>query len=126
MPERLRQEARQLRILFLSGRVDAMNTSSHVGVAIKPSDLYYKYTRKKTTREAPKFCGKPDTHHFDRDDLYEVIPMMEAVMDELGSIDGRVLRRAEEVMIYEMPGFISTREDVFDCLVAVMRELLEE
>jgi hypothetical protein len=97
---------------------------SHAGIAIKPSDLYYRYARKKATRDTAKFVGKPDSHPFDRDDLYEVIPMLAAVMDELGSIDGRVLHRAEEVMIHELPAFIRTREEVFDCLVAVMRELL--
>ena len=95
-----------------------------MAVAIKPSDLYYRYKRKKAMRKIPKFTGKPDPHPFDRDDLYEVIPMLEAVLDDLGSVDGRVLHRAEEVMINEMPGFIRTREDVFDCLVAVMREEL--
>lgn len=95
-----------------------------MNITIKPSDLYYKYTRKKATREIPKFAGKPDSLPFDRDDLFEVIPMLEAVMNELGSTAGRVLHRAEEVMINEMPGFISTREEVFDCLVAVMREEL--
>ncbi|TLM65916.1 MAG: hypothetical protein FDZ69_08125 [Deltaproteobacteria bacterium] len=95
-----------------------------MAIAIKPSDLYYKYARKKATRDVPKFAGKPDPHPFDRDDLYEVIPMLEAVMNELGSSDGRVLHRAEEVMVGKMPGFIRTREEVFDCLVAVMRDLL--
>jgi len=95
-------------------------------IVIKPSDLYYKYARKQATRNLPKFAGKPDAHPFDRDDLFEVIPMLAAVMDELGSVDGRVLHRAEEVMVREMPGFIHSREEVFDCLVAVMREELEE
>ena len=54
-----------------------------MAVSIKPSDLYYKYARKKATRDVAKFAGKPDAHPFDRDDLYEVIPMLEAVMDAL-------------------------------------------
>lgn len=96
-----------------------------MAIAIKPSDLYYKYPRKKATRDVPKFAGKPDPHPFDRDDLYEVIPMLEAVMDALGSTDGNVLHRVEDVMLNEMPGFIRTREEVFDCLVAVLRERLQ-
>lgn len=95
-------------------------------IIVKPSDLFYKYTRKKATRDLPKFAGKPDSHPFDRDDLYEVIPMLAAVMAELGNTDGRVLHRVEEVMVQEIPGFIRTREEVFDFLVAVMRELLDE
>lgn len=102
-----------------------MTTEIQAGIVIKPSDLYYKYTRKKTTRDVSKFAGKPDPHPFDRDDLYEVIPMLETVMTALASDDARVLHRAEEVMINEMPSFIHSREEVFDYLVAVMRALLD-
>lgn len=94
-------------------------------LTIKPSDLRYKYKHKTTTRDLPKFSGKPDPHPFDRDDLYEVLPMLAAVMDELGSNDGRVLHQVEEVMVRDMPSFITTRAEVYDCLVAVMRDALE-
>ncbi len=95
-----------------------------MGIQIKPSDLQYRYPRRKETRALPKFSGKPDPHPFDRDDLYEVIPMFEAVMDDLGTVDGKVLHRMEVVLNNEVPRFIATREEVFDCLVEVMRELL--
>jgi len=95
-----------------------------MGIQIKPSDLQYRYPRKKSTRDLPKFCGKPDPHPFDRDDLYEVIPMFEAVMDELGSDDGAVVHRLEELLNNEMPRFIATREAVFDCLVETLQGLL--
>ena len=94
-------------------------------ITIKPSDLYYKYPRIKETREQPKFSGKPDANPFDREDQYEVIPMFEAVMDELGSDDGEVLNRLEEILINEMPRFIESREEVFDYLVAVMSDILD-
>jgi len=96
-----------------------------MGVTVKPSDLQYRYARKKETRELPKFGGKPDPHPFDRDDLYEIIPMFEAVMDEIRSTDGRVLQRMEEVLNNEVPRFIETREEIFDCLVDVMRGMME-
>jgi len=96
-----------------------------MGVQIKPSDLQYKYPRKKETRELPKFSGKPDKNPFDRDDLYEVIPMFEAVLDALETTDGRVLHRLEEMLNSEVPRFIATREEVFDCLVESMRDLLQ-
>ena len=91
-------------------------------IEIKPSDLYYKYLRKKETRDQPKFSGVPDSAPFDRDDQYEVIPMLTAVMSAIGSRDANVLAALEEIMIYQMPGFIRTREDVFDFLLAVIRE----
>ncbi len=97
-----------------------------MAIEIKPSDLYYKYTRKKNTREQPKFSGVPDPAPFDRDDLYEVIPMLEAVMDEIDCRDGVVLEALEEVMIYRMPGFISSREEVFAFLVAILKERMGE
>ncbi|HKL48280.1 MAG TPA: hypothetical protein VJ882_01370, partial [Desulfuromonadales bacterium] len=87
------------------------------------SDLRYRYRRKKETRDIPKFTGKPDPHPFDREDLYDVIPMFEALMGALDSNNGEVLCRMEEVMIGEMPAFIETREDVYDCLLAVMLDL---
>lgn len=93
-------------------------------IEINPSDLYYKYLRKKETRAQPKFFGKPDRAFFDRDDQYEVIPMLAAVMDDIGRRDGDILEKLEEIMIFNLPTFINTREEVFDFLVAVMNERL--
>lgn len=95
-----------------------------MGLVIKPSDLQYRYPRKKETRELPKFTGLPDPNPFDRDDLYEVIPMFEAVMDELGNDDGAVLHRLEKLLNQEIPRCIATREEVFRCLVETMRGIL--
>ena len=96
-----------------------------MGIQIKPSDLYFRYRRNKELRDQPKFSGKPDPNPFDRNDLYEVIPMFEAVMDALGSNDQRVLERLEEVAGDEMPSFIQTREEVYDYLVHTMRDTLD-
>lgn len=96
-----------------------------MGVKIKPSDLQYRYPKNKELREFPKFSGKPDPHPFDRDDLYEVIPMFEAVMNEVGSNDGKCLQLLEEFLAYNIPGCIETREEIFDCLVGSLREVLD-
>ncbi|MBE0575934.1 MAG: hypothetical protein IH613_08555 [Desulfuromonadales bacterium] len=95
-----------------------------MGIEIKPSDLYYKYHRNKELRGEPKFVGKPDPAPYDRDDLYDVLPMLGAVMDELHCRDASVLHRLEELAGDEMPKFISSREDVFDFLANVMRDTL--
>jgi hypothetical protein len=95
-----------------------------MGIEIKPSDLYYKYRRNKESRNEPKFTGKPDPHPYDRDDLYDVIPMLGAVMDELGCNDAKVLHRLEELAGDEMPQFMTRRDEVFDFLVAVMSDML--
>jgi len=89
-------------------------------IEIKPSDLYYRYPRKKDNRDLPKFSGKPDKNPFDRFDLYEVIPMFEAVMDEVASTEQEVLQRAEE-LLDSLPSFINSREMVFDALVEGLR-----
>ncbi len=95
-----------------------------MNLTIKPSDLYYKYPKAILTRDEPKFSGKPDPLPFQRDDLYEVIPMLEAVMTELARDDGRTLNLIEEIMVRSMPGFIISREEVFDFLVGTARERL--
>jgi hypothetical protein len=93
-------------------------------IKIKPSDLKYKYPKDVVNRDRPKFTGKPDPAPFNRDDLYEILPMMEAVMDTLATDDGRVLHLLEDILNLDMPRFISTREQVFDCLVETARERL--
>jgi len=95
-----------------------------MGIQIKPSDLYYRYPRKKEKRELPKFTGKPDSTPFDRNDMYEVIPMFELVMDALGRSEQEVLQKMEEVLNNEVPSFICTREEIYDCLLAVMQDFL--
>jgi hypothetical protein len=95
-----------------------------MGVTIKPSDLYFKYHRKKETRDQPKFCGKPDPRPFDRDDIYEVIPMFEAVLDALRTDDGRVLYEMEQILNSIPPGHQPRREEIFDFLVEQLRPML--
>ncbi len=97
-----------------------------MSVTIRPSDLRYRYPRNRATREAPKFRGKPDPAPFDRDDLWELIPMFEAVMDALGTADGRVLHEMEEIVNAALPRCLVSREEVFDYLLGAMREILRE
>ncbi len=94
-------------------------------IIVKASDLKYKYPKDTANREQPKFTGKPDPAPFNRNDLYEILPMLSAVMTELGTDDGEVLHMLEEIIVQDMPRFISTREDVFDCLVETARERME-
>lgn len=97
-----------------------------MGVVIKPSDLNYKYPKDTVNRNEPKFSGKPDSAAFNRDDLYDIIPMFEQVMAELGRDDALTLHTIEEVMIRNMPRSIVSREEVFDFLVGSMRDILED
>jgi hypothetical protein len=95
-----------------------------MGIIIKPSDLKFKYPKDIAKRDTPKFSGVPDTARFNRDDLFEILPMMEAVMNDLGSTDGNVLDMLEDILNV-MPRFIETREEVFFYLVETARSRLE-
>lgn len=90
-------------------------------IIVNPSDLKYKYPRDTEHREQPKFKGKPDPHPFNRNDLYEVVPMMTAAMNALGSDEGRVLHKLEDILNFNMPRCINSREEVFDFLVETAR-----
>ncbi|MFA7402637.1 MAG: hypothetical protein WC007_01490 [Pelobacteraceae bacterium] len=86
-----------------------------MSIILKASDLKYRYPRDVANREEPKFVGLPDPVPFNRHDLYEIMPLLSAVMDELKSVDGEVLHLVEDIL-NDMPGFITTRGEVFDYL----------
>ena len=95
-----------------------------MAIIVKASDFKFKYPRDVANRDLPKFTGLPDPTPFNRHDLYEILPMMSAAMNELGSEDGEVLNLLEDVL-NQMPGFISTRGEVFDYLTGSARECLK-
>lgn len=92
-------------------------------ISVKASDLFYRYGKDTVNRDKPKFSGKPDNHPFNRDDIYEVLPMLSAVMNQLGCDDQATLHTIEELMIRELPSFITSREDVFDFLFNCTSEI---
>jgi hypothetical protein len=94
-------------------------------ISVKASDLYYRYRKDTVNRLAPKFMGKPDALPFNRDDIYEVLPMLAAVMNELGYDDQQTLHMVEELMIRDLPAFITSREEVFDFLTNCSKEILQ-
>ena len=94
-----------------------------MSIVIKVSDFKFRYPRDIARREEPKFCGLPDPAPFNRHDLYEILPMMTAVMDALASEDGRELNMIED-FLNSMPGFITTRGEVYDYLLGSARECL--
>jgi len=94
-----------------------------MSIIVKASDLKFKYPRDIANREGPKFSGLPDPAPFNRDDLYDVLPMMSAVMDDLGSTDGEVLNLLEDIL-NDMPRFVITRGEVYDYLQGSARECL--
>lgn len=93
-------------------------------LVVKAFDLKFKYRKYVETRDEPKFSGLPDPAVFNRDDLYEILPMMGVVMDTLGTTDGRVLHLLED-LLNEMPRFVSSREEVFNYLVGCGSDALQ-
>jgi hypothetical protein len=96
-----------------------------MSLSINPSDLKYKYPRVVETRHDPKFEGKDDSAPFNRDDLYDIIPLLEAVMDELGRDDARALHLVEDLMNRDLPRCVSGRGEVFGFLTGCAREMLD-
>ena len=94
-----------------------------MSIIVKASDLKFRYPRDVANREEPKFVGLPDSVIFNRHDLYDVLPVLSAVMNELESVDGEVLHLVEDVLNV-MPSFITTRGDVFDYLQGSAKECL--
>ncbi len=90
---------------------------------VKAFDLKFKYRKYTETRDEPKFSGLPDPTPFNRDDLYEVLPMFGAVLDRLASVDGIVLHLLED-LLNEMPRCISSREEVYEYLYRMAEENL--
>ena len=96
-----------------------------MGSLIEPSDLKYRYREDITGSDLPRFTGRPDPAPFNRDDLYEVLPMLEAVMEELGTYDLKILHLLEDILNMNLTKCISTREEVFDFLLVAGQEWLE-
>ena len=96
-----------------------------MGLLIQPSDLKYRYRENSTSRDIPRFSCKPDPTPFDRNDLYEVLAMLEAVMEELDTYDVKILHLLEDILNMNLPKCIETREEVYDCLLVAAREWLE-
>jgi hypothetical protein len=97
-----------------------------MGITINASDLKYKYPKVIETRFHPKFQGKDDQAPFNRDDLYDILPLFEAVMDELGRDDARTLHFMEDLMNRDLPRSVANRGEVFAFLVGCTREMLED
>ena len=95
-----------------------------MSIIVKASDLKFKYPRDVKRRAEAKFSGLPDPAPFNRNDLYEVLPIMSAAMDALESQNGRVLHLLEDIL-NEMPRFIITREEVYNYLVGCGRDVLQ-
>jgi len=97
-----------------------------MGLCIRPSDLKYRYPRIVETRHQPKFQGAHDPSAFNRDDLYDILPLLEAVMDDVGRDDARTLHYVEDLLNRDLPRFVISRGEVFRFLSCCTRQMLED
>ncbi|MBU5613780.1 hypothetical protein [Geomonas azotofigens] len=95
-----------------------------MGLTINPSDLKYKYPKATRTRFDAKFAGPADSAPFNRDDLYDILPLLTAVMNELERDDAATLHFLEDLMNQDMPRFLVSRGEVFDFLTGCGKEML--
>lgn len=96
-----------------------------MGLKIHASDLKYKYPKVAKTRFEEKITGVDDPAPFNRDDVYDIIPMLEAVMDELRRDDALTLHFLEDLMNRDLPRCLKSRGEVFDFLTGCTKEMLE-
>jgi hypothetical protein len=84
---------------------------------VNSSDLQYKYSKTVTGDDSAKFRGKPDSSEFNRHEEYEVIPMIEHIMNHKSWSQKASIHKIED-LIKKIPSNTRRRDHVFDWLVA--------
>lgn len=99
-----------------------------MGITVKSKDLKYAYSKQVTNSDTPQFIGKPDKVMFYRYESYEVLPMLERVLEYLKSSKKtykqynsrksykEYLHILEGMIREDLPRKIQKREEVFDWL----------
>jgi hypothetical protein len=95
-----------------------------MGLTVHASDLKYKYPKATQTRYQAKFTGPGDGAPFNRDDVYDILPLLAAVMDELERDDAPTLHFLEDLMNRDLPRCLTSRGEVFDFLAGCGKEML--
>ncbi len=96
-----------------------------MGITVHPSDLKYRYPKVTEQKFEPKFSGPGDPSPFNRDDLYDIVAMLAAVMDELHCDDADALHFLENLVNRDLPRFLESRGEVFAFLAGCGREMLQ-
>lgn len=86
-------------------------------VKLNSVDLKYVYSKYAVNGEHPKFMGKPDNIKFNRHEEFEMIPMIEQVMNDLHFNESGDVHIIEDMIHLKMPPECISREDVYDWLL---------
>lgn len=84
---------------------------------IKASFLKYAYTKVTAAGDKPPFTGLPDGKLFHRKEVYEILPMLQKVVDELDLRKKSDVHELEDLIHLKLPVDIRTRGEVYCWLI---------
>ena len=88
-----------------------------MAIKLNSSNLKYTYSKYAVNGGGCEFRGKPDSIKFIRHEEYEMIPMIENVMNDLYLTDAGDVHIMEDMIHLKMPPDCISREEVYDWLV---------
>jgi hypothetical protein len=90
-------------------------------VKLSSSDLKYTYSKFAVNGSGSPFKGKPDSTLFNRHEEFEILPMIEKVMNDLGFVDGADVHIIEDIIHTKMPANTNSRAEVYDWLIRELK-----
>ncbi len=96
-----------------------------MAVKLNSSNLKYVYSKYAVNGDSPKFSGKPDILKFNRHEEYEMLPMIEKVMNDLNFSEAGDVHIIEDLIHTKMPSGTTSREEVYDWLINELKKQFE-
>lgn len=109
--------ANELRKIYRPCFFDRFKRKRRVKVHTKPPMLKYKYRKVTADDGKPPFVGPPDSELFDRQEEYEVIMMLQKIVDDLDLKRKSDIYDLEDMIKLRLPINNRTREDVYCWLI---------
>ncbi len=83
--------------------------------------LQFKYSWEAVEGDNPRIIGAPDSSRFSREEGYEVLSMIQSVVDELSLTKKRDVHALEDIIKNFLHGSIQRKDRVFSMLVSSMK-----
>lgn len=90
-------------------------------VRLRSMDLKYSYSKFSVYGSISSFRGKPDTTIFNRYEEFEILPMIEKVMNDLSLVECADIHIIEDIIHTKQPSECKTREQVYDWLISEIK-----
>ena len=87
-----------------------------MAISVKRDMLQHKYSWKAVGKDDPSKI-QADARLFNRHEGYEVVPMIQKVVNHFDYGSGEQVQKVEEAIKTELPGNVRGRQKVFDWLV---------